>query len=301
MSELGEAIAERGRLDGRHEIDPYIKTAIQTIFAGSAYVLAYMVLDWMGFVESDQLAGYSWNPNSGASFAAVLIFGRRILPFLFLAPILGDAVAGQFSLPLPYELASAGLIGGIYGATALFFLDARSSFDRTFQSMSSIILLVIATAVSAFLVAATHIGLIIVAGLLTTADFAVTTLSYWVGEVIGIVVVTPVALLLWTKRYVVWRSGETPLQLAGIVAALVVANIYWTAEHLSFFYILFVPIVWMAVRTGIEGVCLGLLVTQLCFIICFHALPNEISEMPKMQGLMLVLAFTGLFAGGLVT
>jgi two-component system, LuxR family, sensor kinase FixL len=193
------------------------------------------------------------------------------------------------------------LIGGIYGATALFFLDARGSFDRTLQSMSSIVLLIITTAVSALLVAATHIGLVIFAGLLTTADFAVTTLSYWVGEVIGIVVVTPVALLLWTKRYVVWRSGETLLQLAGIVAALVVANIYWTAEHLSFFYILFVPIVWMAVRTGIEGVCLGLLVTQLCFIISFRALPKEISEMPKMQGLMLVLAFTGLFAGGLVT
>jgi two-component system sensor kinase FixL len=301
MSKSGQAIAERGRLDGGREIDPHVKTAIQTILAGSTYILAYIVLDWMSFVESNQLANYSWNPNSGASFAAILIFGRPILPFLFVAPILGDAVTGQSSLPLSYELASGSLIGGIYGATALFFLDARSSFDRTLQSMSSVVLLVITTVVSALLVAATHIGLIIVAGLLTTADFAVTTASYWVGEVIGILVVTPVALLLWTKRYAVWGSGETLLQLAGIVAALVVAHIYWTAEHLRFFYILFVPIVWMAVRTGIEGVCLGLLVTQLCFIISFHALPNEISEMPKMQGLMLVLAFTGLFAGGLVT
>jgi two-component system, LuxR family, sensor kinase FixL len=302
MSEYGQAIAERGRIRGGHEIDLHVKTAVQTILAGSAYVLAYIVLDWVSFVESNQLANYSWNPNSGASFAAVLIFGRRILPFLFVAPILGDAVEhGEFSLPLPYELASGSLIGGIYGTTALFFLDARSSFDRTLQSMSSIALLVITTAVSALLVAATHIGLIIVAGQLTTADFAVAMLSYWVGEVIGILVVMPVALLLWTKRYAVWGSGETLLQLAGIVAALVAAYIYWTAEHLSFFYILFVPIVWMAVRTGIEGVCLGLLVTQLCFIISFRALPNEISELPKMQGLMLVLAFTGLFAGGLVT
>jgi two-component system, LuxR family, sensor kinase FixL len=55
------------------------------------------------------------------------------------------------------------------------------------------------------------------------------------------------------------------------------------------------------VRTGIEGVCLGLLVTQLCFILGFHAFPSEISEMPRMQALMLVLAFTGLFAGVLVT
>jgi len=116
MSECGQAIAERGRLHGGHEIDPHMKTAIQTVLARSAYVLAYMVLDWM----------------------------------------------------------------------------------------------IITTAVSAFLVATTHIGLIILAGLLTTADFAVTTVSYWIGEAIGIVVVTPVALLLCTKRYAVWGSVVLP-------------------------------------------------------------------------------------------
>jgi two-component system, LuxR family, sensor kinase FixL len=36
-------------------------------------------------------------------------------------------------------------------------------------------------------------------------------------------------------------------------------------------------------------------------IVGFHAFPNEIAQMPTMQGLMLVLALTGLFAGGLVT
>jgi two-component system, LuxR family, sensor kinase FixL len=66
------------------------------------------------------------------------------------------------------------------------------------------------------------------------------------------------------------------------------------------FYVLFVPIVWMAVRTGIEGVCLGILATQLCLILGFHAF-DEIAEMPTMQALMMVLAFTGLMAGGLVT
>src|SRR5262249_8580569 len=37
------------------------------------------------------------------------------------------------------------------------------------------------------------------------------------------------------------------------------------------------------------------------FIIGFHAFPDQISEMPKIQALMIVLALTGLFAGELVT
>jgi two-component system, LuxR family, sensor kinase FixL len=113
--------------------------------------------------------------------------------------------------------------------------------------------------------------------------------------------VTPVVLVLWSKRYTVWMSGQTLLQLGGIAAALVIAYIYWSTEHLAFFYILFVPIVWMAVRSGIEGVCLGILATQVSFILGFHAFPNELSEMPKIQAFMLVLSLTGLFAGGLVS
>jgi C4-dicarboxylate-specific signal transduction histidine kinase len=96
-------------------------------------------------------------------------------------------------------------------------------------------------------------------------------------------------------------SVEALLPLAGIAAAQVIAYIYWTTEHISFFYILFVPIVWMAVRTGIEGVCLGILATQVSFILGFHAFPNEISEMPNMQAFTLVLAVTGLLAGVLVS
>ncbi len=304
MSESSQAVGPHNRIHSGlqpHRIDSQVTTALHTFLAGSAYVLAYVVLDWMGFVEFDRLASYSWNPNSGASFAAVLIFGRPILPFLFIAPVLGDAVAGQFELPLAYEFASAGLIGGIYGATALFLLHPGRGFDRTLQSMYSIVVLSITTATSAALVAAIHVGLIIAAGLLTTTDFAATAVSYWIGDVIGILVMTPVALVLWTGRYAVWLSAETLLHLAAVIAALALAYVYWTFEHLTFFYVLFVPIVWIAIRTGIEGVCLGILATQICIIAGFYAFPHEIGEMPKMQAFILVLAFTGLLAGGLVT
>ncbi len=275
--------------------------ALETIFLGAGYIAAYVLLVWISTADHNMLAGYSWNPNAGVSFAVVIIFGRRMLPFGFIAPLLSDLVAGQFALPWAYQLASVGLIGAIYGAAALFLLHPKHGFDRTLESMSSIILLSLTASVSCALVAVTHIGIIIAAGLLTTADFAATSVSYWIGDFIGTMVVTPIALVLWSRRYVAWMSAETVLQLALIAAALVIAYIYWTTEQLAFFYILFLPIVWMAVRTGIEGVCLGILATQVAFILGFRAFPNEIPEMPKIQALILVLSITGLFAGGLVT
>ena len=314
MSESGQVMIgtgqmSRDRLAGSrmtggfwpHGLASRRASVVETALLGAGYLVVYVLFDWISTIEHNPFATYSWNPNSGASFAAIVIFGPRMLPFLFVAPLLGDLAVPQFPLPLSFEFAATVLIGGTYGAAGVFLLHPVRNFDRTLQSMSSLILLTFTVLASTALVAVGFIGLVVAAGLLQTADLAPAAAVYWVGDMIGIMVVTPVAMVLWTRRYGVWVSAEALPQLAAIIAAAVLAYVYWTLEHVAFFYILFVPVVWMAVRTGIEGVCLGILTTQLCFILGFHAFPDEIAEMPKMQALMLVLAFTGLFAGGLVT
>ena len=274
---------------------------VPTALVGAAYLAVYVFLDFISSSDvQPPFVNYSWNPNTGASIAVALMFGRRMIPFMFIAPLLSDLVVRQFPFPLPLEVASAVLIGGVYGAAILFLLHPKQHFDRTLQSTYSLFLLILTTAVSTALVATGYAGIVVASGVLPPADFTAAALSYWVGDAIGILVVTPFALVLWTRRHVVW-TAETSLQLVAILAALVLVYVYWTAQHLQPFYILFVPIVWMAVRSGIEGVCVGILATQLGFIIGFHAFPDQISEMPKIQALMIVLALTGLFAGELVT
>jgi two-component system, LuxR family, sensor kinase FixL len=304
MSKSGQAIVDyESRVDNSRPPGLVVHRggATQTVLIGVAYLAVYVLLYWISSVEHNPFASYSWNPNSGASFAAMVMFGRRMLPFMFIAPLLGDLFVPQLTVPLPLELAPAILIGGIYGAAALFLLRPERRFDRTLQSMSSLVLLTFTIVVSAAVVAGGYIGIVVASGLLQASDFAPAVLSYWVGDTIGIMVMTPFALVLWTRRYEVWLSAETLLQLVAIVAALMLVFAYWTDQHLQLVYILFVPIVWMAVRTGIEGVSLGIVATQLGFILGFHVFPDEIGEMPKVQALMLVLALTGLFAGGLVT
>jgi C4-dicarboxylate-specific signal transduction histidine kinase len=264
----------------------------------------YVLLEWISSHEQP-LANYAWNPNSGASIAVALMFGRRMIPFMFLAPLvvdlLNDFLFRPIPFPLPSELASAVLMGSVYGTASLFLMHPKQRFDLMLQSAHSLFLLTVTTAVSTALVAAGYAGIVVASGVLPTGDFTAAALSYWVGDAIGIMVITPFALVLWTRRHAVWISAETLLQLAAIMAALAFVYIYWTAQHLQLFYVLFVPIVWMAVRTGIEGVCLGIVATQLGFIVGFHVFPDEIAEMPKIQALTLVLALTGLFAGALVT
>ena len=72
-------------------------------------------------------------------------------------------------------------------------------------------------------------------------------------------------------------------------------------QQFQLFYVLFLPIIWVAVRTGTEGVSLAILVTQLGLIAGIQFFPAGTFNVTSFQALMLVLAITGLITGELVT
>ncbi len=267
---------------------------------GLAYLAAYVALDRVSFIEPYAHLGITpWNPDTGLSFVLVLVFGLRMIPLLFLGPFLADLVNGHVVLPWWVEILSVAVIGGGYSA-ALVFLQ-RSNFDPALPSMRDLVVLMLVAAASAAFVASSYVGLTIAAGLLTAKDFVAAALRYWIGDVIGILVLAPFALFALTRRRILPMSIETALQYAAVVCALML--VFGIAEEREFqlFYVLFLPIVWMAVRNRIEGVSAGIFVTQLGVILGARFFSNEREELIAFQALMLVLAVTGLIAGELVT
>jgi two-component system, LuxR family, sensor kinase FixL len=267
---------------------------------GLVYLAAYVAVDRVSFIQPHAPFGITpWNPDTGLSFVLVLVFGLRMIPFLFVGPFLADLVNGHSVLPWPVEILSAALIGGGYSA-ALVFLQ-RSNFDPALSSMRDLAVLMLVTAASAAFVASSCVGLTIAAGLLTAKEFMLAALRYWIGDVIGVLVLTPFAVFALTRRRILPMSMETALQCAAVVCALML--VFGIAEEREFqlFYVLFLPIVWMTVRNGTEGVSAGVLITQLGVILGVTLLPNERKELIAFQALMLVLAATGLIAGALVT
>lgn|SRR5665213_703963 len=266
------------------------------------YLAAYALLDWLSFIEPyAQLSITPWNPGIGLSFVLLLMFGRRMIPFVVVAPLLADILQRQFSLPWIFEIASSALIGASYSLAALFLLRPSIRFDSALSSMRDLLLLMVVAAISAACVAVGYVGLTVFAGLLPPIDFVAAALRNWVGDVIGIIVVTPVSLLALTRPRLLTMSTETALQLAAIGLALVVVFGVVEEQQFQLFYVLFLPIVWMAVRTGLEGVSAGILITQLGLIVAIHLFPTGSFNVTSFQALMLVLAMTGLVAGELVT
>jgi two-component system, LuxR family, sensor kinase FixL len=276
--------------------------SLPVVFVGIGYLAIYVLLDWISFIEPyGPVDITTWNPGTGLSLALGLLFGRRMIPLLFLVPLLSDLILNQAPVPWGLELSFVALIGAGYSAALLFLLRPSLKFDPGLSSMRDLVLLMIAALVSTAFVASSYVAATILAGLLPPNDFAAAAFRYWVGDMIGIMVVTPFVLIVLTHTHVLRASFETVLQFAAIIGALAIMFGYAEEQRFQLFYVLFLPIVWMAVRTGAQGVTLGLLITQLGIIAGVTVFPVFGHDVLAFQVLMLILTTTGLIAGELVT
>ena len=277
-------------------------SALPGVAIGGAYLAVYVLLDRLSLVDPSTPFGITpWNPGAGLGLVMVLLFGRRTIPYLFPAPLLADLANLQTLLPWSAELLGAAVIGTGYAAASLLLLRPNVRFDPTLSSLRDLVILMVAAVISAAVVALGYVGVMIASGLLPFNQMAAAALRYWVGDLIGVVAVTPFALIALTRPRSFRPSIETALQIGAIIAALVLVFGFLREQQFQLFYLLFLPIIWMALRAGFEAVSLGVLITQLGLIVGVELFRDESHDLMAFQVLMLVLAVTGLLAGELVS
>jgi signal transduction histidine kinase len=234
------------------------------------------------------------------SFALILLFGPEFMPWLFVAPVLADVVVRGFTLPAAAEGAAAVIIGGGYALATALLLVPRLRFDATLNSRRSLVLLAAVAAGSTAVVAAGYVGMLAAFRILPAADLGRASLRFWVGDLIGISVLTPFLLVLMTRQRVMPPSWEAlallVLQLVALWAVFGLAEVY----RFQLFYLFFLPVVWTAVRFGLEGVTAGILLTQVGLIAAIHLTEHGDADVTAYQALMVVLSLTGLAVGVLV-
>lgn len=269
---------------------------------GVTYLVAYVALDWVSYIHPFAPYGITpWNPSPGLSFVLVLLFGRRFIAYLFVAPFLADVLVRHLPLAIPLQIATTLVIGIGYVLATAFLLRPRLRFHPALQSLRDLVLLLTTAVVSTAAVAASYCGMLALAGTLAFEDFPRAALRFWVGDMIGIAVVAPFTLLFMTRARPLSLSRQAALQFLAIVVSLWFVFGYAQAHNFQLFYLLFLPVIWVAIRSGLEGVAPALMVTQLGVILGVQILPTQQVDLTSFQALMLVLALTGLAAGALVT
>lgn len=266
------------------------------------YLTAYVLLDWLSYVHPFAPFGITpWNPQAGLSFALILLMGTEFIPWLFVAPLVADILVRGLPLSPGAELIAVAIVGAGHGIGAALLLSNRFDFDPALGSRASLLLLLAIAIGSSAVVALGYVATVVAFGYLPPSDFAAACMRYWIGDVIGIIVFTPFLLILLTRRASLELSWEVlGLLLLGAAALWVVFG-FAEAFRFQLFYLFFLPVIWTAVRFGLAGVTVGLVVTQLGLIVAIHFAGHTGADVTALQALMAVLAITGLAVGVLVS
>jgi signal transduction histidine kinase len=266
-----------------------------------AYVALYVALDWVSFIHPVGVFGITpWNPPPGLSLAFLLRYGIRQGPWLFVAAIAAEFLVRGAPAPLPVLVAASLLLAVSYTALAAL-LTRVLRVDADLRSLRDVTVFVAAAAVACAIIALAFVALFARSGVLPPREFQEGVTQFWIGDLIGIVVTTP-ALLVITRRYQSWRPTlETLAELAAIGLALWLVFGAGLGEAPALFYLLFLPIVWIAMRQGFEGAVLGTVAIQLGLIIAIVVTGQGRASALEFQFLMLAIAVTGLLLGAAVS
>ena len=269
---------------------------------GVAYLVSYVLLDWVSYVHPFAAFGITpWNPQTGLSFALILLFGGGYLPWLIAAPLAADLIVRELPLPLTAEALVVLITGFGYGFAALLLRSPRIRFDVTLSSRNSLLWLMAAAIGSIALVSLGHALILLLHGLIPVHDVGQASLRAFVGDLIGVMVFTPFLLIAFTRRRFPAPSWEAGAIMLLILAALWGLFALDQPLRLQLFYVFFLPVVWIAVRFSLEGVTLGLAVIQIGLMAATQLSGQSAADVVAYQALMVILAVTGLAIGVLVS
>ena len=195
---------------------------------------------------------------------------------------------------------SAAIIASAYTAAAMM---ARYYFaiDVKLRRLRDIVILILTGLVGALVFAILVPLLLDLVGQFDIDDLFPSILSDFIGDAIGIAVVSPLTLRFWyLRRQLTLEFFRSVFLEAAVYAALIAAGLWLIepAQHGSnFFYLLFLPVIIAAVRQGLDGACLSLLVTQIGLVLLLHRYSFDAATFTEFQAKMFVLTATALTVG----
>jgi two-component system sensor kinase FixL len=278
------------------------RRGLGSFLPAAAYVLLYIALAWLSYARPALKPEITpWNPQTGLTVAFLLVYGPRLWPVTALAAVLSEVLISSSEVALPLSITAGLWIGVIYGALAAVL--RRLDLAGSLLSARAAGRFAVATVVASAVVAIGYVGLFVAAGDISTDDALRGAARYGLSEMNGILMLTPLFVLAehWRESFGVLRNRwrEAAAQGTSVLVTLIVVFFLPAADQLRFFYLLFVPIIWIALRWRINGALFTVLAIQVGLIVAARA-EIHTPRFLDLQVLLLTLSLTALLLGAVV-
>ncbi len=229
-----------------------IRTGIQIVIV----TVIYVVTAKLGLMM-DAVAGFAtlvW-PPTGIALAALIIFGYRLWPGVALGAFLANTLTGA-SVLVALGIASGNVLEAVAGTCALRSIPG---FQRCLERLRDVLaLLVLVVTFSTTVSATMGVASLTLGGIVPPSQYGETWLVWWLGDVIGALIVAPL-LLVWSVSIKCAKPRTFDLKLIGETCALTLSvvglSLFVFGEPSVFgAYLFFLPLIWAALRFGQRGV-----------------------------------------------
>lgn len=226
--------------------------------AGMMLVYVLLARISLGFTTIRDTVTILWIPG-GVSLAVLLIYGRKFWPAIVVGEYASNLLAGQ-------TLITSGFI--TIGATlepllGAWLLTRNGRFDASMQRLEDFFrLLLLAGWVSPGVSAVNGVIALFAAGILTAEMIPSSVLNWWLGDMFSIILITP-CILIWRQPLRLKLSAQDRIEYAVLFTLVVLTGLIlflgWLHDSIGQYvpgFLLFIFIVWAALRFGRHGVML---------------------------------------------
>jgi len=264
----------------------------------------YIALDWASYI--DPVGPFNitpWNPQPALAIVWMMLGGLVHAPAVLAAILLADIFVrhapGGYAIIAMTALVLAGGYTAI--AWALTFL-LRGTGLRSTRQLTVFVTVVVA---GSGVVGAGFIGVLGATGVLAGTAFGNAWIRFWVGDAVGILVTAPLlfAVADGARRSALLsllRRPEAMLQATVLAATVWLIFEGFGTDPSRQFYLLFLPLIWIAVRFGMNGAIVATAIVQMGVVFGIHGAERPALPVVELQALLVALTLTGLFLGVMV-
>lgn len=284
------------------------------------FLFLFMALNLPAVILISRLGAVVWYPATGLSLAILL----GISPWYAFLVSLGGVLAGKFFYDQAFATwgQTVGAVGiSIFYAAAAYLLRSRFRIDLRLRRRRDVLLYLCVTTLAALASTAVGVACLAADHSIHWNEFWRASLSWLLGDEVGLLGIAPFLLIHvcpWVRQRLFFEPSEPRtrnhrarrwtsrfwFRLEQTGQAATIAILLWVMFALvpgQLFYLIFIPVMWVALRQGIRRVVSCLLVLNFGIVVALRLFPLSQTLLPRTGLLMFVVSAVGLVVGSVVT
>ena len=290
------------------------------LLLGLLFLAAFLISDGSSAASQGWEGAPPWYLPVGLSLAILLCGGRRCLPAVFISSVVAALV--NYHRPILSWCGIPGSIAIYLGyVSGAAILRGRWRIDLRLGTLNDVGRYIVISLGAAIFSALTGMMTLLGDGRIRRSDALGTAIEWWVSDALAIIAFTPFLLVhvaplvhRWlssgrgvrqsaarTGRFSTAEILELTAQCGFVVFAIWFVFGYAPAIPYQPLYLLFVPVIWVAVRRGLPGAVLTTFAISVGMMFAAWITQAHRGSLPRLQLAMLALGLTGLCLGAVVT